>query len=192
MLQSIILGEMSVVSRSIESVDIRKRLATNINVIRNLIDSWPLNRNNIEYWSDNIIDGIWLGNWQSAHDSLDVKNKRISLIVNATHNINDNTMIVCSRFRVPLSEKKPCNLNTLSQIEEAADVIKKHVDNNKQILVHCKNGHHRSASIVALYLIKYRNMDLYQAIEFIKTRRPTAFRRMSCFVELASLWDLIK
>jgi len=68
-------------------------------------------------------------------------------------------------------------------IEQGADAINKAVSENSIVLVHCKRGHHRSATIVAFYLMKYKNMSLVDAIFFIKKSRPTAFRKMTCMLE---------
>ncbi len=40
------------------------------------------------------------------------------------------------------------------------------------VYVHCKNGHGRSPTMVAAYLMRYKGMDRDGAIKFIKEKRP--------------------
>jgi protein-tyrosine phosphatase len=42
----------------------------------------------------------------------------------------------------------------------------------KVVYVHCKNGHARSPSMVAAYLVKYGGMSLDDALKLIKEKRP--------------------
>ena len=44
-----------------------------------------------------------------------------------------------------------------------------------RILIFCFSGKQRSPTIVAAFLIKYLNLDLYQAVKIIQTKLPIAF-----------------
>ena len=46
------------------------------------------------------------------------------------------------------------------------------IKNGKVVFIHCKNGHARSPSMVAAYLMKYQGLNLDAAIELIKEKRP--------------------
>lgn len=46
------------------------------------------------------------------------------------------------------------------------------VVNGKKVYVHCKNGHGRSPTVVAAYLIRYKDYSLEGALKLIKEKRP--------------------
>lgn len=50
------------------------------------------------------------------------------------------------------------------------------------ILIHCKRGHHRSASIIVAYLVKYKNFKYAEAINYIKNIRPNSLKKNSCIM----------
>lgn len=58
------------------------------------------------------------------------------------------------------------------QFEMGVAIMKSSVDAGKNVYVHCKNGHGRSPTLVAAYLIKYLNMTPAEANNFIKEKRP--------------------
>ena len=137
---------------------------------------------NIEADATLITDYIWLGNWRAAHNSSFITEEKIKYIINATTDVpNKFPFVTCTTFAI--NDERACYKNLLPMMNNGADIINKAVQEKQQILVHCKRGHHRSASIVAFYLMKYRNMSLAKAIIFIKSVRPTAFSRMTCMLE---------
>lgn len=50
------------------------------------------------------------------------------------------------------------------------------------ILIHCKRGHHRSASIVVAYLVKYQNFTYVEAINYVKNIRPNSLKKNTCIM----------
>ena len=136
-----------------------------------------------------ILRNIWIGNWKSAYNYDFINRCRIEEIINATAYIpNKWKFIKYTTF--DLHDKDGCTINLIDIINIGAEQIHKAVSSNKAILVHCKNGHHRSASIIALYLMKYHKMPLVDAIYFIKARRPTAFRRMTCLLQTLIYYEM--
>ncbi len=59
-----------------------------------------------------------------------------------------------------------------SQLAIGTSTIKEAIDTGKKVYIHCKNGHGRSPSIVAAYLIRFEKMSLDQALSLIKEKRP--------------------
>lgn len=45
------------------------------------------------------------------------------------------------------------------------------VENGKNVYVHCKNGHGRSPTMVAAYLVRYQGYSLEDALKLIKEKR---------------------
>lgn len=61
---------------------------------------------------------------------------------------------------------------SLDQLNIGTAVINQAIENGETIYVHCKNGHGRSPTMVAGYLIRYRGMSVDEAVKFIAKRRP--------------------
>jgi protein-tyrosine phosphatase len=59
----------------------------------------------------------------------------------------------------------------LEQLEFGVEVLNKWVSMKKKIYIHCQNGHGRAPTMVAAYLIN-KGMEVKEAIEFIKNKRP--------------------
>lgn len=129
---------------------------------------------------------LWLGNIRVAHDPRFIKKEQIRYIVNATKN-TQNVFPFIRYFLFPFRDIDMKYQNLLPMMENGADAIHRAVSSGSTILVHCKNGHHRSASIVALYLMKYHGMTLVEAIVFIKKKRPGTFDRMTYMLR-ALIW----
>jgi len=58
-------------------------------------------------------------------------------------------------------------------LEPTADLIHR-VRDNMNVLVHCHMGKQRSVSVVLAYLLKYGRMNLKEASDFLRTKRPKA------------------
>lgn len=61
---------------------------------------------------------------------------------------------------------------TPNQLLLATEAIHITTLSKKVAYVHCKNGHGRSPTVVAAYFIRYKNMDVEAAINFVKEKRP--------------------
>ena len=57
------------------------------------------------------------------------------------------------------------------QLEFGVSVLEKLVSMNKKVYVHCKNGHGRTPTLVAAYLVK-NGKTPEEAETFVKTKRP--------------------
>lgn len=58
------------------------------------------------------------------------------------------------------------------QLEIGTSIIDQVVSKGKTIYVHCKAGHGRSPTMVAAYLIRFKEMGLDQAISYVSSQRP--------------------
>ena len=115
---------------------------------------------------DNIIDNIYLGNFQSH------KNFNGSII-----NLSDYDYTINNKYnllRINISDSRDANENIAQYFTKCIDFIETNKDDN--ILIHCNEGVSRSVIIVLAILIKKYNYDLKNAIEFVKSKRthPTA------------------
>ena len=115
---------------------------------------------------DNIIDNIYLGNYQSY------KNFNGSII-----NLSDYDYTINNKYNllsINISDSREANENIAQYFTKCIDFIETNKDDN--ILIHCNEGVSRSVTIVLAILIKKYNYDLKNAIEYVKSKRthPTA------------------
>lgn len=61
---------------------------------------------------------------------------------------------------------------TQTQLNIGSSIIKEAVDNGKKVYVHCKNGHGRSPTMVAAYLVRFEKLSLENALNLISQKRP--------------------
>ena len=131
--------------------------------------------------ANEILPGLWLGNRAAALDDNFLREKRIQAVFNCTKDIPfSNT--AKRRYRIPvddnLRDEEIRNLELWSF--EIAYKIASEYRLAKQegggILVHCAAGMQRSAASVAIYLIAIQNLKTDQAIQYIQSKRPIAFR----------------
>ena len=127
---------------------------------------------NYESYSE-ITDNIYIGNIAgSCAENFDI-------IINASTDIpnyqNSNKSIEYKNVIVEDNRTTRDLLNLDTQLDNIVEFIYSKVLEKKKILVHCRVGAQRSCSIVAAYLIKYREMSVPMAVVFIKKKRDIAF-----------------
>jgi len=127
--------------------------------------------------ADEIIPGIWIGSQKAALNKDWLSQNRISSVFNCTKDIPFHPSIT-KKFRIPvddnLKEEEIRNLELWSY-----EIVYKMLNEYKvgqPILVHCAAGMQRSAASVAMFLIVLKNMKPGEAIAYIRSKRPIAFR----------------
>lgn len=138
---------------------------------------------------DHIVDNIYLGNWYDSISPERLKQSNIKRILTLNRE-NKHTDIELSMFRklgiqykyITIDDSKYSNI--LSHIDESLKFIRIDGDN---ILIHCSAGISRSVSIVIAYLIKYKNMTVDQALNFIREKRSIANPNIGFISQLKSL-----
>lgn len=125
---------------------------------------------------DEIIPNIYVGNKNSAKDYNLVKN--LTLIVNCTEDIPfyfREKKINRFRVSVPDDQSLDSNLRIITYIKPILPTIHKCYLDKKKILIHCRAGSQRSATLLACYLIKYHNFTKDMAITYIRSKRGITF-----------------
>ncbi|KKQ98172.1 MAG: hypothetical protein UT24_C0005G0074 [Candidatus Woesebacteria bacterium GW2011_GWB1_39_12] len=61
---------------------------------------------------------------------------------------------------------------TVGQLEIGTCLMDTAISQGKKVFVHCKNGHARSPTLVAAYLIKHQGMSVEDALKLINEKRP--------------------
>lgn len=133
---------------------------------------------------DEVIPNLWLGNIKSAYnkDFMDKYNIKYVLTImdsfDDKYKYNDITYLV-----VPIKDVNSCSRNMNEIFDISTLFILNALQNNIGILVHCKKGHHRSASIVAAFLIKYLKVNYISSMAYINYLRPCALVRKTCMAD---------
>jgi protein-tyrosine phosphatase len=131
-----------------------------------------------------IVPNLWLGNYKAAYDYSFLSKYKINIIITIRETF-DNTRKYPNIKYLTLGVKDVdvCNINLIPIFENITTFIYNSLKSGNRILIHCKRGHHRSATIIAAYLIKYLHYDYNSAIKYIKQLRPCAFREKKCILE---------
>jgi len=156
--------------------------------------------------TNNIKGGaLWLGNYKAALDSQFIIDNNISVIVNCSVdipyiydikelNINDLSISKLETFRIPVNDSLlDHDIYIMEQYYHTVIpfIIKKLLNEHKNVLVHCHAGAQRSASVVAavLYVLidnkimSFNEIDsnlskeklMKSIFEYILSKRPRAF-----------------
>jgi hypothetical protein len=140
-------------------------------------------KNPIENDVDLIIPNLWLGNKIASHDENFIKSANIKYVVNITDGI-DNPFTYITYYHIPIKDKKMCHISSRNvmyhYITNALQFIHNALNENVGVLVHCRKGHHRSANLVLIYLMKYLKIGYIPGIIYINNIRPYALKRNTC------------
>ena len=132
-----------------------------------------------------IINNLYLGNKKAIYSNEIL----YSLVVNVTSDVPfDN--ICKNNIRISIQDD-PLEYNKLYNLIEENKILEqihKHLINIENVLIHCHMGMQRSCAVVACYLIKYHNLEINEAIEFIKSKRSIAFFGNVNFIETLKLY----
>ena len=125
-----------------------------------------------------ILPRLWLGSDKTLNNDF-LKTHNIKFIINCSKDIPDNSLNI-ETIRVNVDDKPNIshaidNKIMLESLPSLVHYIHKFINNNKNVLVHCKAGKQRSACVVCAYIIKYGEVDIDKAVYYIRTKRPIAF-----------------
>ncbi|XP_055331062.1 protein phosphatase Slingshot homolog 1-like [Paramacrobiotus metropolitanus] len=116
-----------------------------------------------------IFDHLYLGTEWNAGNLEELRKKGIELVLNVTTEINNffPNLFHYQNIRVNDTEEE----DMLQHWERAFRYIADAKKEGKKVLVHCKMGVSRSASVVIAYAMKANDWDLEKAMQFVKERR---------------------
>ena len=123
-----------------------------------------------------IIPGIYLGNINSALDPNFIREKKISVIINCSKDLPFLKNKNIKKIRLPVSDNgKKSEIEKMDRLlGNIIQIIHNERENNKNILIHCRHGVLRSATVIWAYLIKYHNMDKKTAKKYMRNKRYIA------------------
>lgn len=140
-----------------------------------------------------IIDGLYLGNKESACDINLLKQHNIKHIIQVMPTEDLDTQ---KRFNniiyksYPIKTEYICNENINNYFNSSCNHILQSMKSGENVLVHCKRGHHRSAIFIIAFLVNCLNWSIKDSISHIRKIRPCALRRDMCMYNL--LFDYLK
>ena len=127
--------------------------------------------------ADQILPNLWLGNALAAKNKDFLIKNDIKYIINVSCNIPNYYHGSLTYLNISINDDD-IRISDVSKIFEITNnFIYQAYKNNDAVLVHCKRGHHRSASVVAAFLIKHLQMDADTAIRYINSLRRNTFTR---------------
>lgn len=116
-----------------------------------------------------IIDKLWLGNLSSASNRNEMKKNGIDTIVSAAIGVRTLYPNDFNYITVPLRDVEDEPI--LNYVIDILPKIHEVISRGGSVLVHCMMGVSRSATIVACYLMKYKNMNHTDVLDYMKTKR---------------------
>lgn len=132
--------------------------------------------------ADEILPNLWLGDYKSSLNKKFLLNNHIKFIIRLTKTKYPEYPGI-RYITIRIDDNELCTNNDVDIINifnKTSDIIKEALVNNYGILVHCKRGHHRSASVVCAFLMKYIKVDYVASIMYINNIRKCALRRDTC------------
>lgn len=125
-----------------------------------------------------ITNNVWLGNLASAYDKTFLNNNKITYVISFYEDFNNsNKSKHITYIHIPYTDKELKNVNMIPILSSLADFINSCTKSNRNVLVHCKRGHHRSASVVAAYLLKHSDLTLPSVLNYVRNLRPKALSK---------------
>ncbi|CAF1328022.1 unnamed protein product [Rotaria magnacalcarata] len=122
------------------------------------------------YPMTHIIDGLFIGSESNARNLEELSSTQIRHIVNVTSHVPAYHSDQFNYYHISADDTQKQNL--LNHFDQAYKFIHKAIENNEKVLVHCVAGISRSPAIVISFLMRYAQMNMKDAYEFVKKKRP--------------------
>lgn len=137
-----------------------------------------------------ILPNLFLGNVKAAESESFLDKHKIRCIIRILEYENIPREVKISyqkiddihHFSIPIRDMDTCLINLNKIFDKTSLIIKTFLRSNKAVLVHCKRGHHRSATVVAAFMIKHLKTDYISTVKYINSKRGCALRRDTCMV----------
>ncbi len=142
-----------------------------------------------------ILPNLWIGDEKSCCDGHFLEKAGIKFIINCSKDISENSFGI-ENIRICVDDKPSVSHSEDNEIMEhnldsCVEYIHKHLMINRGVLVHCKAGKQRSATVVAAYIMKYGEVDVDKSVYYIRTKRPVAFTPVVNFLPALKKYLLI-
>ncbi|KAJ8767516.1 hypothetical protein K2173_017585 [Erythroxylum novogranatense] len=119
-----------------------------------------------------IEEGLFLGSVGAANNKDGLKSKNITHVLTVASSIRPAYPDHFAYKVIGVSDREETNLR--QYFDECFNFIDEAKGQGGGVLVHCFVGKSRSVTIVVAYLMRKHGMNLCQALEYVKSRRPQA------------------
>jgi protein-tyrosine phosphatase len=117
-----------------------------------------------------VLKNLYISDSKTVKDIFFLNDRNIKTIINCTSEIPN---FFPSEFRyVKLNMNDNLSENIETRLSLSFFFIKKALENNEGIVVHCHMGISRSATIILYFLMKMYSWTYCEAYNFLKTKRP--------------------
>lgn len=123
-----------------------------------------------------ITNQIFLGDYKSSQNTDFLKKNKINIILNCTTNLKNNKNIKTYRIAIEDDLKILSILKMKKMLPLINHLIDYHINNGDIILINCRAGMQRSATIVASFLMYKYGLTKNQAVSYIESIRYIAFK----------------
>ena len=116
---------------------------------------------------NNVLPCLWLGDIEASQDFESLAENKIHYII---------SILAQKEFPVPTTHHLLITLNdgepfTPEILDKGVTFIKKAINQNEGILVHCMAGISRSTTLISAYLMKELHYTPYEAIKILQQKR---------------------
>lgn len=118
---------------------------------------------------DEIIPNVFISDFASACETDKLQKIGITHIITVVIGIDEMYPKIFNYMIINICDRK--HVQIYDYFDDSSNFIKKALDNNGKVLIHCQKGISRSATILCAYLIKYKNFTTDNAIKLLKEKR---------------------
>jgi hypothetical protein len=132
-----------------------------------------------------ILDYLYCGNYNSIK-----KNLGFSFVVCCANELELPASFKCDGIKLNIDDNEWYDSHKYYNAIVSSGVLGKinqYINQQKSVLIYCRAGSQRSCALVAIYLIKYHNLELSEAIKHIYLCRPYAFNGGIKFIDTIKL-----
>ena len=137
-----------------------------------------------------IFNWLYLGSYQNACNSKDLKDLKISYILNCAVECQNKNFPDITYFQAKIHDLPNFNISIFFQ--KTNNFINKAKISGKNILIHCQLGISRSTTCLIAYMIKFMGYSTASAIQFIKNKRPHIMPNFGFLQQLKNYEEKIK
>lgn len=119
---------------------------------------------------------VYLSNYLETTQLSTLQEKNICYIINATRHFKNHFTNNIKYLKIFIRDADIYTKKLYIDLPKIYRFFEDAVNTNTNILIHCKRGHRRSATIVAILMKKYNNIDVDDSINLIKSIRPNSFK----------------
>jgi protein-tyrosine phosphatase len=140
-----------------------------------------------------VCDRLFVGDFHDAQSVEKFEHTKFGLVVNCTKDIPFfSTSLSNDRLvRIPINDdgSEKTNQTLLEAFHVVIPLIKKHVEQGDNVLVHCMAGQQRSCAVVAAALMSIEGLTIDKAISKTKQKRVVAFLAGINYIDALLAWS---